>query len=299
MINILIQIVNGTDNLPELALKTNLSRNRCSELAIELEKTHFLVGERLGMKRKLRLSDSSIATSFREMYLTKPYMKYLDFLYGTKLDLLQLLIYEPKSVDVLSRITNISKGIIRANLRILRYANLLWREKSKYLFAKKAHPLIYSFLNALRTFTPKNKRILWKFNEEELFRAREESMITELTGFNRYGDFGVEVRTVDYFCITPKRKLTKKEVFIHSLLQIGDEPRLLGLAIAFYLKNHLERAGLDFLISKYDINGLFQEFIKTVDILNTGKERIENTKIPSITRHKIEEILYLYGVKNV
>ncbi len=299
MINVLVQVANGVDNLPELALKTGLSRNRCSELAIGLEKAHFLVRERPGMSRKLKLSDSPIATSFREMYLAKPYMKYLEFLYGTKLDLLQLMIYEPKSVDMLSKIVNASKVAVRSNLRALRYANLLWREKSKYLFAKKAHPLIYNFLNALRTFTPENKRILWKFNEKELFRTREKSMITELTGFNRYIDFGVEVRVIDYFCITPVRKLAKKEIFVHSLLQIGDEPRLLGLAIAFYLKNHLEGIKLDFFISKYDLDGLFEEFINTIGMLKIGKDKIENTKIPSITLREIKEILGLYGVKNV
>lgn len=299
MIVILVEVVKGVDNLSELALKTGLSRNRCSELAIELEKSHLLVRERPGMKRKLNLSDSPIATSFREMYLAKPYMKYLDFLYGTKLNLLQLLIYEPKSVDVLSKITYTSEGIVRSNLRALKYANLLWREKSKYLFANKAHPLIYNFLNALRTFTAENKRILWKFNEEELFRTREESMVTELTGFNRYVDFGVEVRTIDYFCITPARRPTEREIFVNSLLQIGEEPRLLGLAIAFYLKNHLEGKKLDFLISKYELNGHFEEFIKTISMLKAGKERIENTKIPSITQREIEEILNLYNVKNV
>ena len=75
MIKILVQVVNGVDNLPGLALKTGLSRNRCSELAIQLEKDHLLVRERHGMKQKLKLSDSPIATSFREMYLTKPYAK--------------------------------------------------------------------------------------------------------------------------------------------------------------------------------------------------------------------------------
>ncbi|MBU0628280.1 MAG: ArsR family transcriptional regulator [Nanoarchaeota archaeon] len=299
MIGILVQIANGVDNLPELALKTGLSRNRCSELAIEMERAHFLVRERPGMKMRLRLSDSPIAASFREMYLAKPYMKYLDFLYGTKLDLLQLLIYGPKGVSVLAKITNTSKATVRNNLRSLRYANLLWREKSKYLFAKKAHPSIYSFLNSLRTFTPENKRILWKFNEEELFRTRKKPMITELTGFNRYINFGVEVRTIDYFCIVPVRKLEKKEILAHSLLQIGDEPRLLGLAIAFYLKNHLESINLDFLISKYDLDGLFEEFIKTIRMLKAGEDRIENTKIPSITRSEIERILNMYGVKNV
>ena len=134
MMNAMVQVANGIDSLPELAKKTNLSRNRCSELAIDLEKAHLLTRERLGMKSNLRLSDSPLATSFKEMYLAKPYMKYVNFLHGTKLDLLSLLIYEPKKVDTLSKIANLSKPAVRSNLRYLRNVNLLWKEKSKYSF---------------------------------------------------------------------------------------------------------------------------------------------------------------------
>lgn len=301
MINVLIQIVNGADNLPELALKTGLSRNRCSELSIQLEKAHFLVRERPGMKRKLRLSDSLIATSFREMYLTKTYMKYLEFFYGAKLDLLQLLIYEPKSVEVLSKITKTRKRAVRRNLRDLRYSNLIWRNRSMYSFAGKGHPLIYNFLNALRTFTHENKIVLWKFNEEELFRTRNKKLIKGyLTGLNAYGNYGVLVRTTDYFCSIPKKRLTKKEIFIHSLLEIGNEPRILGLAIAFYLKNNLFKEKLDFLISKYDLDEIFKEFKRTIkEFKNTENIRVNNSRIPSITRGEIQEVLRLYGVKNV
>ena len=300
MIKVLAKVAGGVDNLSELAVKTGLSRNRCSELAIELEKAHLLVRPRQGMKRELKLSDSPIAASFREMYLAMPYAKYPEFLYGAKLGLLQLLIYEPKSVDTLSKITHSSKESVRGGLRILRNANLLWREKSQYFFAGKAHPLIYNLLNALRTFTSENKRIVWKFDKEEIFRTREESMITELTGLNRFGDYGVEVNTIDFLCINPKRKISKNEVFVHGLLEINKEPRILGMAISFYFKNNINDKEISFLLEKYDLAGLFSEFKKTlIEFSKNRNSMIKNEILPNTTGKEIQRVLDIYGVKNV
>jgi hypothetical protein len=134
-----------------------------------------------------------------------------------------------------------------------------------------------------------------------LFKTRNKDMIKgNLTGLNAYQDFGVLVRTIEYHCSIPEHKLTKKDIFVHSLLEIAGDPRLLGLAITFYFKNHLDNAKLDFVITKYDLDEIFTEFAKTIDwFKHLHGKRIENTIIPSITRREIEEMLDWYGVKNV
>jgi len=299
MVRILIGLAEGATSLPALAQKAGLSQNRCSELTIRLEEAHLLARERRGMRTLLKLSDSPIATSFREMYLSAPQMKYVNFLYGARLDLLQLLIYEPKSVNALSKIIGASKPAVRGNMRSLLYANLLWGEKTRYLLSRKAHPKIYSFLHALRTFTPENKIIMWKFNDEEIFRMRNPAQVTEPTGFNRFGDFGVEVRTIDCLCVAPKRALGKGEIFAHGLMQVYD-PRTLAIAVTFYLKNAIKEKSLAFLLEKYDLVRKFAEFSKTVDtFIKDNNAGIANTLLPSITGEEIRRTLAIYGVKHV
>ena len=288
MLRVLLRIFKGAETLTDIANQTGFSENRCSELTIELESNGF--------------ANTSVAENFKKMYLSKPYMKYEEFLYGTKLDILQLLLYEQKNTATISKVLGISQRSVRANMKVLKKKSLIWCQNRFCVFAKEGYPLIYNFLNSLRNYVVENKRILWKFNNEEIFKTRDKTLVKgELTGLCRYEEFGIEVRTVEYYCSIPKRELSKKEVFIHSLLEIDKEPRLLGLAIAFYIKNNLKKANLDFLASKYDVSALLKEFKKTISQFKRLKENliIKNQLLPSIRLSEIKRILDIYKVKNV
>ncbi len=301
MVKVMVCLAKNAETLPEIAKATGLSINRCSELGTELEDRGLAAKSRYRQGLKIRLANNSVAESFRKMYLAVPYMQYDSFLYGIKLEILKLILYEEKSVKELSKISGIKERTIRENLRGLTNPCLFWRKRGKYVFARQGYPLIYHFLDSLRNFTSENKRILWKYNEEELFRTRNPELVKgNLTGLSAYRDFGVTVNTVEYFCCYPCAKLTKKKVFVHSLLEIGREPRLLGIAIAFYLKHHLERESIGFLLAKYDLAEAFKEFKKTIDeFKNASNKTVNNEKIPPITLSEIERILDIYGVKNV
>jgi len=300
MIRLLVSLAEGASGLSELAKKTGLSQSRCSQLCSQLEKLHLVARRREGMKTRLRLADSPPAASFKEMYFGRQHTPFADFLYGLKLDLLQLLIFEPKSVATLAKLTGSSKPSVWRSLKALRSRSLVWKEKEKYRFTTKAYPSITKFLYNLRTFTPENKLIVWKFNGEEIFHTRNEALATQLTGLNRYKDFGVEVFTIDALCVSPPRTLAKEEIFVHSLLEIGDEPRVLAVAIAFYLKNAVKDSKLSFPLEKYDLTAKFAEFKKTVDaFIKNHNAQITNSLLPSITGEHIARTLGVYQVKDV
>ena len=301
MVEMMLCLARSMETLPKIAKESKLSINRCSELATRLEKAGLASKSRSRKGLRLRLANSSPAESFRKMYLAMPHMRYGEFLYGNKLEILKLILYEEKSVKTLARISGIKERTIRENLRQLGNPQLYWRKKGKYSFPRQGYPLLFDFLGSLRNFTSENKRILWKCNEEELFKVRDAKFANGcLTGLNAYGNFGVVVNTIEYFCSQPCNRLSKNEVFVHSMLEIKNEPRILGMAIAFYLKNSMEKENIGFLLSKYDCVGAFREFKRTIDeYKNSKSELIKNTIIPSITLREIERILDIYGVKDV
>ncbi len=46
-----------------------------------------------------------------------------------------------------------------------------------------------------------------------------------LTSFSAYGDYGIELGLRDNYYTLPKRELSIREVFIHSLDSAGSSPR--------------------------------------------------------------------------
>jgi len=247
MVKILVCLARNIESLDGLKKETGLSINRCSEVGTELEKMGLAKKDRSRKGLSIRLADSVVADNFRKMYLSIPYMPYDKFLYGKKLEVLKTILYEEKGVHTIAKMTGLKERTVRENLRALSNPPLLWKAGRKYILSKKGYPLIYNFLDSLRKYTAENKMILWKFNDEEVFKVWDIKLIKgSITGLNAFAGFGVEVMTVEYCCHVPERKLSKNEIFIHGLLEVN-EPRLLGIAIAFYLKNSLEKEDLGFL----------------------------------------------------
>ena len=139
--------------------------------------------------------------------------------------------------------------------------------------------------------------MLWKFGSEQVFEVRNKEQIEgTLTGFSAYRNYGVNVITIKYCCLLPSQKPSKTDIFLHSLMQIRDDTRLLNLAITFFKKNKLSTAVLMKKSVKYDLESKLTGFIK---IINSKEEKIEVDGLPSTTRKEIKEMLKLYNVKKI
>ena len=102
---------------------------------------------------------------------------------------------------------------------------------------KKAWPSLYSFLEKYRMYYKGKGKVLWKFENEQIFSVtKKEDIDGILTGFSQYHKFKIPIFIVKYCCYLPNRKITKEETFVHSILEISDSREAM-LALVFYLKN--------------------------------------------------------------
>jgi len=125
-----------------------------------------------------------------------------------------------------------------------------------------------------------------------VFEVREKEEIKgSLTGFSAYENYSVHIRNVKYCCYLPQCKLTKLEIFLHSLLQIEDDTRMLDLAVVFFRKNKLKEKDLSNNAPKYDLKEKVKDFIL---ILKSEEEEIRTNTLPQTSKKGIREMMELY-----
>lgn len=304
MIRMLIAVITGSNSLEELQKKLNASKSWIARIVDELEKNGFLKKTKKGRTVNVELSSSASAINFKDMYLDKPYRKYETILSGKNLDILLSIYLSPKSSKVIGEMLRVQPRAIRQRLGHLGNYGLIYRQKRKYVLSR-ANPDIYRFLDSLSRFSKENKRILWKFDNEMLFKVREEKDIKGvLSGFNRYKDYGVAVHTIEYNCYVGKAKVSIEDVFVHSLFEIED-PRTLGLALTFYAKNNLYKKAklrkMRLLAEKFDVLDKLEELTSTYEIFRVkpAEKIIDNKILPSIDLNEIRRQFGMYGIKNV
>jgi len=298
-IELLKAIVEGSRTRKEIAKATNLSINRCSEILIELEKDGFITRKRINKRLVIEIAYLPYAQQFKELAISSSAFKIEDFLTGIRFRILSCCLLGWKTTKDIAEQLGIALTTVQNNIGMLQDRGLLMVEKRRYKFDRKAWPKVYSFLYAYRTFSSLMIDVLWKFEDEILFEVNEEQQIKgSLTGFSAYGQYGVKIRNVKYYCHLPEKKLGKEEIFIHSLLQIRDDTRSLDLAIVFYIKNKLDNKKLTKLAVIHDLYPVLQDFLYVIQTSkSTTIERIMPKILPIDSRKEIEETLRLYNTK--
>jgi hypothetical protein len=104
------------------------------------------------------------------------------------------------------------------------------------------------------------------------------------------------VLTVTGCCYLPEKKLTKEEIFIHSLLQV-DDPRLLHLVLTFYVKHKMNTRRVKKLALYYDCYSMYEE-LKTLLLVKEDYKKAEAFQT-TFDRKDFQRIALLYGVKDV
>lgn len=298
-IELLKAIVDGKKTRKNIAEAAKLSINRCSEILIELEKEGFIMRKRINKRLVIEIANLPYAQKFKELFIAMPAFRIEDFLVGVRFKILSCCLVGWKTTRDIAEQLNTALTTVQNNMGILQDRGLLIAEKRRYKFNRETWPKVYDFLYSYRYFSPITADILWKFEDEAIFEVNTEEQIKGvLTGFSRYYKYGVKVHTVKYCCYLPEKKLSKEEIFIHSLYQIRDEPRALDLAIAFYIRNRLDIKKLTKLAIRYDLYPTLEDFISIINTLkNTAVERITPKILPEDSRKEIEETLKLYNAK--
>lgn len=291
MIKTLTTIANGIDKTDEIAKAMNLSRTWVSDTITKLEKQKFIIRRRKGNRVYLELAETSFAQEFKHLVKTKPHIRFEGFLYGLNFRILSYCLFGYKTSKNMAHQLGLNEKTIWNRLPTLANRGLLdGIRRDRYITNKKAWPVLYGFLEKYRLFSLIPGRILWKFENKILFEVtRKEDIQGVLTGFSKYLELGVPIHSNIFCCFLPQKKLSKEEIFVHSILEI-EYTREILLALTFYLKHKLKKEKLIDLAMTYDCT----EKLKDLDrLLKQEKTEI----LPFIKEKEIMEFLKTYGIK--
>lgn len=290
-VKILTEICKGAEDRMAIASNMNTSPNYTTPIVKRLQKMRLVDIVRQGKRISIKISNTPHALSFKNMLIEEPGTNYSSFLYGLNFRILCYCLFSRKSFSDIASQLNVSEKTIMNQALRLRNRQLLSKENRSLIFNKQSWPMLYKFLSDFRNYSEQGN-VLWKFEEEILVEVSG-TIEASPTGFAAYGSFGIPVNVIKYLYYLPKKKLSKEEILVHSLLQIRADTRLLELAVAFYHKNHLSKDKLYRLAVKYDCLDKMNDFLKVLD-LQKGELRTDN--LPLVSAKGIQEMLKIYKV---
>ena len=152
---------------------------------------------------------------------------------------------EPKNVQELKDTLKISRTQIFKKIKQAKAVGLIKNEQGKYILNDKIWGKAVYFLRELKAYeenvdsrVPLNSTIYYKTKNEIIFSSPEELDATP-TAFSAYESCGIKIISPIRYYFLPLKKLSKEEVFIHSLYiaEKEKETRNLIYITLFYLKH--------------------------------------------------------------
>ncbi len=169
---------------------------------------------------------------------------------GTGLDILKSLI-EPTTIKKVCEKTGLHKTTVLKKINQARRLSLIIIEEKTYRINEEVWPDAREFLEELKRFEEKTDdripldSIVYSKEGNEVLFSNEEELDATKTAFSAYENYGIKVYTTTNYYVIPKRKLTKREVFRHSLKIAKGNTNLLILAGVFYLRFKKELSTVD------------------------------------------------------
>lgn len=150
----------------------------------------------------------------------------------------------PKSIKEINKETNLKKSIIYRKINQAVKISAVKKEKQYYSINDKLWPGLIEFLSEFNKYKntvdiriPANSVIYHKKDNEIVFSNKVEQDAS-ITAFSAYNNYGIKLLLPTNYYSLPKRKLSKKEIFIHSLYVTQKEKTIRHLIYVslFYIK---------------------------------------------------------------
>jgi len=224
---------------------------RTKEIAAALKKSNvqiYRAGRRLTEKGfilhfKGRYEPERISHVAMLLQLLSQYRSLIAPLANSGIELFTLLL-EPKNILEIINETGLKRTMVFRKLKEAKNISFVIKQNEHYVINEKIWPKAKEFLTELKKYeetidrrVPANAIVYFK-NENEIVFSVQEAMDAVLTGFSAYGKYGIKILSpMRDYCL-PKRKLTVKEVFRHSLYiaEKDKSTRNLTYVALFYLK---------------------------------------------------------------
>ncbi|MBI2559472.1 hypothetical protein HYW20_09180 [Candidatus Woesearchaeota archaeon] len=293
-------VIHDYNTISQLSQKLHRSKNWISEVVSELEEEGFIAKESSfslnKSRKKIVISNSPYALKLRDLMIEYKTIDFSQILSGARLKLLTSVCFDWKTIKSASPLAGISLIAARTLSKELANRGILSRQHGMCRVNSKTWHLLFEFLKEYRNFSRLNGRIKWKYGNEIIFEIDEPKLKKGVyTGFSRYEDYGIKIHAVKALCYFPEKKLSKEDIFVHSLLEIEDS-RTLYLFLAFFLKNKLPRGKARQKAMFYDMYSAFRDF---ETLLDSKEEAIKTEHLPRFDRNEFRRIARMYGVKNV
>lgn len=299
MIRIFTLITRGMNTIEQIAKAQHKSVNWITEVLQDLEKEGFIVKKKSYLLRGSRLSvevaNTNHAIKFKELIFAYPTIHFEDILSDSKLLFLAAVSEDWITKDEISKLSKISKEMISRFTPMLKNRGIIIRKNNLYIINEKAWPLMKEFILAYKNYAIVNGKVKWKYRNEMLLEVNSQKLVQgSLTGFALYPKYNMKLFVVKALCKIPEGKISKEEVFVHSLFQIEDS-RTLNLALLFYLKHKLNYKKVLSRAMRYGKYTMFNNYVK---LLKIKEERMPLTSL-EFDRKDLKRIAHIYGVKNV
>lgn len=280
-LNVLAQVGIGNKQVSEIAKALKISDSQVYRLAQKLSEKGMIILSKAILQPTMKTHVNLLLQIIAEFpNLSKPFS-------GTGLKIYTTII-EPKTIDNIEKETGLHKTTIFKKLNQGLRMSLVFPKDHRYKVNDEIWPKAKEFLIELKKYeesidprVPVNSIIYYKNDKEIIFSSKEEIDAVK-TAFSAYEKYGIKILTVTYYYYLPKRKLTKEDVFIHSLhvTEKDQEIRHLIFIALFYLK------------FKKELSRIKHPIIEKIERLLIG-EKID--MFPSLA--EIKDRADVYGIK--
>lgn len=234
------EIGNGVKHLADLAKAINTSLSHTYNLIHTLSTKGLLKLTRVGIEPEPKTHVTLLLNLLSNAKnLSEP-------LSGTGMQIYTILV-EPKKVKEIEIITGLHKTTVLKKINQGRRMSLVVKNKNIYSVNEKIWPQVKEFLVELKKYEevidnriPINS-IIYRKNDKEILFSTKEDVDAEKTAFSAYEIYGIKLLNIRNFYYLPKKFLSKKEIFQHSLYvaQISADHKDL-IFVALFLLKHKE-----------------------------------------------------------
>ncbi|MFH1174155.1 MAG: helix-turn-helix domain-containing protein [archaeon] len=238
------ELGNGKSSITELATTLKISKSQV-----------YRIAEKLNRKGIVALSEGELQPEKKThvsmlLKLLAKASNLANPLSGTGMQIYQAII-EPKTVKEIETETCLHKSTVLKKIRQGRKMSLLLLKNRTCQLNDKIWPDAIQFFIELQKYEysldqriPINS-IIYSKNSKEIIFSNNQDIDAQKTAFSAYENYGIKLLLLTNYYYLPKKSLTKKEVFIHSIYvteKSQDMRHLIYVALYFAkYKNELSK----------------------------------------------------------
>ncbi len=245
-LRLLEQIALGNQKINDLAEALKKDKSQIYRIKKNLEKKNFVI---LKDNKVNPLPITHVHLLLQELS-RRPY--FIEDISGCGMKLYFCILNEAKTIEKIEKETGIKRSTLFAKIKTGRSRSFLRLKNNKYKFNKVIWKGVYDFFVALKKYeevydnrVPPGAVIYYKTDDEIIFSSKAE-FDAELTGFSKYSEYEIKIYPIDYTYYLPRKKLSKKEIFLHSLQRCEKDMNIQNIIILslFYLKHKKILSGI-------------------------------------------------------